>query len=365
MDEFDWAAAVGHVRVLENSLLASPDLSRLADAAGVREIVSALRDTAYGRYVEGASSLEEAARALEGSLADQYRYVLSLSPDPGLLLGFLSKYDFHNLKVLARELLLGMPAEPEAVSSLSVVPFGHVRDAVLKGRNEEPLLEANALEGVGVRYCGPGHAAEARDFVRQHLVPGLVCAFHRARTIVSEGGGSFEVDSVIDRKRASWQARFYDRGGYEPLKRVASAETDITNLRMSLRSYYHGIREALLGEILLPGGTISVADIAASYARSPRDLERVFSGTPWAELASKGVARVERRESLAEWEKECDDTLVDVYRAGRTRPLGPEPVVGFLYAKETEVKNLRIVFSGKRYGATREWIVSGLRKSYV
>lgn len=366
MDEYNWASSVGHVRVLELGLLTGADFSKLAEIEDLRAAVSALRDTDYGKHLESLGNLEEFAPALERALADQYEYVLSFSPEAGLILGFLSKYDFHNLKVLAKEMLLDIPAESKAVSCLSVIPFDELRGASARREDGTPALLPELLDRATLRYgVRQGGRQELRPFVVRYLVPALVNAFEEARREAVEGGGPFGVDSMIDRAWMSWLIRYYRKRGYELLAEFAAGEADVTNLRIVMRSLYHGLDPALLTKILLPVGTVSPRDIADSYAGGPQALERVYLETRWVGLLRKGLGKVERREPLTEWEKECEDTLVEIYRLAKTRALGPEPVLGFLYGKETEVKNLRIILSGKQSQAPKERILARIRKSYA
>ncbi|HHY34939.1 MAG TPA: V-type ATPase subunit [Firmicutes bacterium] len=367
MDEYNWASSVGHVRILELGLLTGADFSKLAETEDLRAAVSALRDTDYGKQLEALGNLEEFGPALERALGDEYEYVLSFSPEPGPILCFLSKYDFHNLKVLAKELLLGMPMEPRAVSPLSIIPFDDLRGAcAVIGEDGIPSLLPQLLERARSRYgARNGHGEQVASFVSKDLVPALVNTFEEARRQGLEEGGPFGVDSSIDRGWMSWVSGYYRKRGYELLANFAAAEADLTNLRIVMRSLFHGLDPAVVTKILLPGGTISPRDIGDAYAAGPEALERVYLCVRWVELFRRGLERVQRRESLTEWEKECEDTLVEIYRMARTRALGPEPVLGFLYGKENEVKNLRIVLSGKQSLAPKERILARIRRSYA
>jgi len=365
MDEYSWASSVGHVRILELGFLTNSDLLKVAESEDLRSAISYLRDTSYGKHLESLTNPEEFAAALEQALEEQYRYVLSFCPDAAVILCFLSRYDFHNLKVLAKERLLGIPAEPGAVSSLSVVPFPDLK-AVLEQTKNGSTVSSGSLPKVRPRYAsGRGLAGDVNSFLEIDLIPALEGSFEKAHREALEGGGPFGVDSVIDREWMSWQLRYYRRHGYESLAAIAGTEADLTNLRIVIRTLYHGLDSSMLKKILLPGGAVSAEDIAGAYKASPERLANVYAGTRWETLAKSGLGKVQGREPLTEWEKACEDSLVEFYRAVRTRSLGPEPVLGFLYGKEVEVKNLRIILSGKQSQAPRERIVARIRRSYA
>jgi len=67
---------------------------------------------------------------------------------------------------------------------------------------------------------------------------------------------------------------------------------------------------------------------------------------------------------LSEIEKEMDNYLMRVIRSYRMQAFGPEPVFGFLYAKMTDIRNLRIILHGKYFQINENEIKSKLRECY-
>jgi V/A-type H+-transporting ATPase subunit C len=82
-------------------------------------------------------------------------------------------------------------------------------------------------------------------------------------------------------------------------------------------------------------------------------------------LAERGAALCLKKESLTKWERACDDALMAVVRKARFFALGPEPVFGFIFAKEMETRNLRVILSGKQSSVPKEEISERLRDPYV
>ena len=78
-----------------------------------------------------------------------------------------------------------------------------------------------------------------------------------------------------------------------------------------------------------------------------------------------GVCPWHRGEPLTGWERECDNAMVKLVRDARKISLGPEPVFGYMFGRELEVRNLRIILSGKQSLIPEHEISERLRESYA
>ncbi len=64
-------------------------------------------------------------------------------------------------------------------------------------------------------------------------------------------------------------------------------------------------------------------------------------------------------------EKSFDDLLLEMIKSAKYLSFGIEPVLGFLIAKELEIKNLRQILIGKLRHVPSELIQKSVRKTYV
>ncbi|MDZ7835309.1 MAG: V-type ATPase subunit [Alkalibacterium sp.] len=62
---------------------------------------------------------------------------------------------------------------------------------------------------------------------------------------------------------------------------------------------------------------------------------------------------------------ETDNAYMEKMREARLESFGPMPVIAYLYAKETEVMNLRLILSGKENGLTADEIRERMRLNYA
>jgi len=78
-----------------------------------------------------------------------------------------------------------------------------------------------------------------------------------------------------------------------------------------------------------------------------------------------GVEDWKRSGSFSHLEKLFDDHLLSFVKKAKYITFGIEPLIGYLVAKEMEVKNLRTIMVGKFNRLSQEIIKERLRESYV
>jgi len=64
-------------------------------------------------------------------------------------------------------------------------------------------------------------------------------------------------------------------------------------------------------------------------------------------------------------EKALDDLLMSYIRSARLVTIGVEPLIAWLFAKETEIRNVRMIMTGKINNLPMDMIRERLRETYV
>lgn len=116
---------------------------------------------------------------------------------------------------------------------------------------------------------------------------------------------------------------------------------------------------------VLEGGTIGADVLVGAFARGPKEVQAVYQGSELEGLARRGLSDLEKKEPLTRWEKECDDAISRVVKEAGKVALGPEPIFGYVFGREIESKNLRIIFSGKQSLVPESKIRERLREGYA
>jgi V/A-type H+-transporting ATPase subunit C len=350
LDEYSWASAVGRIRILEKRFLSKAELLQLAGALSLESALAALRDTIYGPYIVKTQAAESYDRVLQERLAEEYDMIAAMSPEPMVIASYRGRHDFHNLKVIAKNQRLGMAVQEEAFSRI-----GNIDPDLLRG-----MLEDHQ---------------EAQDEWRppkDHEFAVLRRAYEETASFGPDADGGYSqalnalcMDAFIDRVYYTWFTAVMKRHGYDSLITYAEHEVDLTNLRMALRGRRQGLGAEVMAQVFLPGGTIRVSDLSDAYAESDEALKGVFGGTPLLALADKGFGLVAERVSLTRWEKACDDALMGIVKRARFSPMGPEPAYGYVFGREIETRNLRVILSGKESQVSSKEISERLREPYV
>lgn len=350
MDEYIWASAVGRVRIKEKELLPRTLLQQAAEAPDFASALAMLRDTYYGPYVSGLTVRDDFVAALERALNGAYDYAMSIAPVHILLTAFRGRHDFHNLKVLAKVAYgSGKGYEqafahtgnfsPEELQNLLAAP----KVGLGEGARPDLKVEIQALRKTN---------EEAMELVAssEGLSPATVALL---------------VDSLIDRAYYRWASTLYRRYGHPGLREFLSAEIDQLNLRVAVRATRLNIGPSYYAKMVLPGGAVRAEKLPPAYEKGISEVAALYKGTPWAKLAREGAGLCLTTQPLTKWEKACDDALMAVVRQARFFSLGPEPVFGYIYGKEAETRNLRVILSGKQSAVPAQEISERLRDPYV
>jgi len=78
-----------------------------------------------------------------------------------------------------------------------------------------------------------------------------------------------------------------------------------------------------------------------------------------------GIESFRNTGSLTKLEKLSDNYIMNYVKKSRFVTFGVEPLIGYLVAKESEIRNVRIVMVGKINGISPEIIRERLRETYV
>jgi V/A-type H+/Na+-transporting ATPase subunit C len=344
--------ANARIRGLRSRLLSAPDLDALAARPDVGDLIGALARTDYGPDLEraretGSGGLALVDEALRRNLSRRLRSVLGffdaegpVRPSQGRrLVGMLlARYDLLNVVVILRG--KAATAALEAIEA-GLVPAGELDDGRLARLAQTPDIAGCIAQLARLRlpYVGP-------------LVAALP-AFEQERRLVP-------LELALRRGFLEWAERELHGGGANAamVRAALALEADATNVLTVLRLLRRDARPQpeALAALLLPGGALTVAELAAllgqpSVGEAVATLGRapfrraLAAGAPLSALLDEEVAlewAVERY--LARWAQ------AQVYRD----PLGIALALAYQAAKAEEVRSLRLVARGLAAGWARE-----------
>lgn len=277
--------AAGRIRALEATMLTDSALRLLAEGAP-QERERLLHHAGY--------HLERGVEAgLAAALQATYALMRSLAPGQQVFDLFLLKYDYLALKTLLKKLYAGQ--KPSYHGMEGTVPTAALVAAVNEGKTGAlPSLMAAALEQAGAAYSRTGDI-----FLPAQLLDRA--AFLHKKTVAAESKIPFAI-------------------------RLAEAEIDLLNLKTHYRVAAMGLEDDIC---FFPGGSMAPRAVAASTAFAP--LRAAFQAGGFAGL-----------------ELACDNRLMALARNAKLKALTIEPLLAYVFAKEAEVRNLRLILGGEK-----------------
>lgn len=318
----DYLAVSAALHARLSNMLGQERLERMLEAPTAADAWKTAAQCGYPELEE--CTLDAVEEALAAARRELYRELRTLSPDERLIEFFQIKYDYHNAKA-------ALKAGEDGGAEHLLIDCGRC-DAHRLARGELNTAPA-ALR----------RAAEA------------------AKDELERSGDAQRADMLLDRACFEEMAALARGTGSAFLRDYAALQVDAVNLRTLVRSLRMGREGEFLSAALLPGGHIAPQRFAAAHGTEIAELLR---GGP-LEKAAELAPALSAGGSLTEFERLCDDALMDYLRAARRAPFGEKVVIGYLGAKEAEFTAVRTVLAGKLAGLDAGAIRARLRETYL
>ena len=314
-DDVGYAYAVGRIRALETRLLTGERVNRMAEADSIDELLRLLGDTQYAEFLSKMSSPWEYEVILEDQLREVLKLVVELSRDQALTDIFRLRYDFHNLKVALKEKYGTQPLD-SAYIPLGTIPLGRLRDAVRKE------------EGVG------------------DLIPSLRRASEEVMDAFPEVQDPKFIDIIVDRAMFRTFVSIAKGEGSLFLSGLLQVEIDLINILSLFRIRWANGERSFFQEALLEGGTISTDFMSTLFGENLDAVPARLSHTPYALMVAEGLAHLQAQGSFLVFEKMREAFLLNYIKRADLIAFGIEPLIAYLYKKESEIRTIRTIFVG-------------------
>lgn len=285
-----YAAISARVRAMYSSLLTPQDFVRLSDAPDFQSLLSQLKPTVYGPYIENLKDKEFTPRRvvfqIKGRLADVYNSVIHMAPEHTrpLLTQLYRYFEVENLKAVLR----GIVTDPT---------WDRVHD-VLFPYGSMSVLPAQAM-------VEAGNVSTAIELLRGTVYEETL-SFAMKRYSAEQNLFPLEVALDLNYWRKLWQqTRRLPSKDQQQALRVVGALIDMNNLMWAIRyRVYHKLSEEELINYTFPFGyhlrdndvrsIAAGADIASVIHRIYPDipdlnalLDEPRSGLPQLEMQLK------------------------------------------------------------------------------
>jgi len=314
---------------MEKRLLTRERMERMIDAKDVTECAKVLTECGYGEMRKVTPSAMEAV--LAQAQADLFQDLGGAVDNAAMLDVFRCRYDYHNAKVLVKAQALGQD---------------HDRLLVRGGRFDPDKL-AEAFRGDGLE----NYPETFRE------------AIAHARETLGASGDPQLADFVLDKAYFVELQELSEASGSDFLKGYVTLLIDVANLRSAVRASRLDKGPRFLSQVLAPGGTVPASSLETCRGEN---LGALYQGSVLSEAAELGAARSAPGSGpLTEFERACDNAVMDYLSAGRRVPFGEQPIIGYVYAREAEMTAIRTIISGRLAGLDGDTIRQRLRRTYA
>lgn len=340
-----YAYSTARIRSMETRLCRREQLERMADTKTIPELMSLLAEmgvTDGKRDTAGVPDGETVELLLETQLRRAFSEVADMLPDPSALRFWQYPYDCHNLKVAIKCVARGISTEGRMSSCGTVAPERMIQIV----KNVSSLTPKTMADGPSPL---PKHLEEA--------IPAAVENFEKTNNPQL-------VDLVLDRACFSDMLDGAQATEVPFAERLVQTRIDLLNLLFAVRILRRHAPDAvwLWDNARLEGGSIEAVALRDAVERADEQaLLACAEETPYVALAEMLSADA----TLSVLEKTADNTLIRTAREARDVLCGMEVPLAYLLAVEQNVKNLRIVVTGRLSGLPAGEIRERLRECYV
>jgi V/A-type H+-transporting ATPase subunit C len=335
----DYGYCNARARGMRSRLLNAAYLDQLMAAADLSKVIGLLMDSEYSPELEEqlihGHSTAAVDEALKVNMVRTFRKVMGFVNGEAefLLATLLGRWDLFNIKTIIRGKHMKLSAE-EIEESLFAVGLFSAVDLSALCREQDARAVADTLVTWAVPYSEPLRAAMP-EYMRTNDLSLLELA--------------------LDKYYFEWAAgRLSGKGPNARLTRkLLGVQTDAINLLTVFRLQKADVEGIDIERFFLPGGLNVSKDLFLALAPLS-DVDEVvdrLKRTPYGMQLDPVVINYIEEGSISVFERALEDFVMrKALAAGRGDPLGVGIVIGYLWAKQNEITNLRIIVKGKAVG---------------
>ena len=333
MDVMKFTQAVSRIWVLENRLLDKTKVERMIESTSASEVLRILNETEYANVSSNVKRAEDYEEILTAELKRIYDLVYEMSPVKEIVKIMSLKYDYHNAKVLLKAKVLG-----KDLSSM-LIKLGNLDLQEVKRKiDSDDLKSLNGILGKGIQ---------------------------EAMKVFEETKDPQKIDIIIDKYMYEELVEINKSLDYKFIDNLVKAMIDSTNIRTLLRIKKQNKGRGFAEEVIFNGGAIDSNKLILLLNESPENIMSKLQSTIYSRLVKEGLEGYIATDSASLLEKLSDNYIMQLMKDSKLVTFGPERLLSYIYAKETEIKVIRIIMVGKLNNIAEEVIRERLRDIYA
>lgn len=333
MNPMQFTQVIPRLRVLETRLLDKAKIDRMIDGDSANEALKVLQESEYAGVMTGVKRPEDYEMVLARELKRVYELMYDASPVKSLVDIMGIKYDYHNIKVILKGMFL------QKDFSHMLIPVGMIDVQTLKHS-----IENNNL-------------GDLNETMKEGII--------KAKEVFEETKDPQAIDIILDNTMFKEMREIAKQIDDKFVDKYVKVTIDSTNIKTLLRVKKQKKDKDFLEEVIIEGGEIDKDTLISMLYDAPENISNKLAFTDYGEIIRLGVEDFTKSGSVNELEKLVDNYIMNMMKEAKYIPFGVEPLLAYIYAKETEIKIVRIIMVGKLNNISGEVIRERLRDIYV
>lgn len=341
-------------RIYENNLLSRNDLERLVDYDSLEEVLNALNDSSYRESIQTLARPEEYEKILDDELKKSYELIENTASDSNILDYFRERYNFHNLKVILKE-IIQKENYSNLYSDLGNIDLAYIKKSLLN----EDAIDVDFLDTLEIEGYEPfNKSTNPNDKYLEYAKEALA--------LFNETKNPKDLDITLDKAYYTRLIEDANEIGLDQLTRFTKERIDLINLKTMLRIKSKDADLEELHSALIDGGYIEKERFDEIF---PQEIDQIVVSLSNENINKYVVNAMDgdktMDQNLLDLEKSIDDHQMDYSRLAKQMTYGPEVLMNYIISKEAEIKNLRIILVSKLNSLPKDFTLERLRETYV
>lgn len=322
MADKQYTYAVARIRSKELSLLTKQDMEQLMACKSHKECLQLLSDKGWGNKESA-----EAEDIIGYERRKTWDVIRELVEDMSIFDVLLYENDFHNLKTAIKQLYMNTEF-PEMYITHGTVPLATIKEAV-----------------------------KTHDFT---LLPEFMTASGKeAMEVLLHTGDGQLCDLILDKAALESIRQAGTKSGNEVLNLYAEQKVAVADIKIAFRGTRTKKGVQFYQRALAACGSLDIQALMEAALKGEDTMYEYIGQTTYADAVP------ELKKSLFAFELWCDNRLMEVIRPQKYNPFTIAPLAAYIIARESELKTVRIILSGKLNSLSEESIRERIRESYV
>ncbi len=323
MSNTKYTYAVARIRALEVSLFSNAVIEQLLACRTAEEALRFVMEKGWGDPA-GEADLDTVLKREEEKV---WEVIRDVAPDMKVFDVLSYPKLYHNLKAAVKE-----------VCTEKETPGIFYDDCDIPGREMLRIIENREFSRL------PGNmgrvAEEALDTLL-HTRDGQLC------------------DVMIDKAALEAVCEAGKRSGEPIIENYADAMVAIADIKIAVRSRKTGKSGDFMRSAMAECRSVNAEQLIRAALSGEEEIARYLEGTSYAGGADA------LRESPSAFERWCDNRMTEMLKTQKYEAFSVGPLLGYLIARENEIKTVRIILTGKQNGFSDDAVRERIREMYV